>query len=60
MVAQSSSVMKGMIGCSRIRHWSSTQAMVARVSSITASSSEAKSGLENSTYQSQTLPQAKA
>ena len=54
---QSSSVMKGMNGCIRIMHWSSTQAMVARVS---ARRSPSNSGLANSTYQSQTLPQTKA
>jgi hypothetical protein len=37
-----------------------TQAIVARVSAITASSPLAKSGLANSRYQSQTLPQTKA
>ena len=46
--------MKGMTGCIRIRHWSSTQAMVARVS---AAPSPSKSGFASSTYQSQTLPQ---
>ena len=54
VVCQSSSVRKGMKGWRRIMLWSRTQAIVARVS---CASGPSKSGLANSTYQSQTLPQ---
>ena len=50
--------MNGITGCISLRHWSSTQAIVTRVSG--AVSSPSNSGLASSTYQSHTLPQTKA
>ena len=55
--AHSSSVMKGMNGCSSFRIWSSAQAVVARVSALAASSSPDSIGLISSRYQSQNVPQ---
>ena len=49
--------MKGMNGCSSFRIWSSTQAVVARVSALAASSSPLRIGLASSRYQSQNVPQ---
>ena len=56
-----SSVMNGMIGCRRCSNWSSTQAVAAWVSARTAASalSPWSSGLVNSRYQSQKVPQVK-
>ena len=46
-------VMKGEIGCRSLRIVSSTQAVMARVSALAASSSPANTGLANSRFQSQ-------
>ncbi len=57
--AHSSSLMKGMKGWSSARIWSSTQTTVALVSSFSAPSSPASTGLANSRYQSQVWFQTK-
>ena len=49
--------MNGMKGCSNLRIWSSTQAVVARVSALAASSLPSRIGLISSRYQSQNVPQ---
>src|SRR5665213_843894 len=53
VTAQSSSVMKGMNGCSSFNISSSAQAAIARVSSLAGPSGPASSGFDSSTYQSQ-------
>ena len=58
-ISHKSSVIKGIIGCSKIRHWSITHPIVCRVSLFILKSAEFKSGFESSTYQSQTVPQTK-
>ncbi len=49
----SSSVMKGMKGCSSLRIWSRVQAAVMRASALAPSSVPLSSGLMSSRYQSQ-------
>ena len=53
VTAQSSSVMKGMNGCSSFRISSRAQAIMARVSAFAAPSSPISTGFASSTYQSQ-------
>ncbi len=55
----SSSVTNGLIGCSSFSAWSSTQAVVARVSALAASSAPFSTGLDSSRYQSQNTFQTK-
>ena len=57
--AHNSSVMNGMKGCSSLTIWSRTQAAVARVSALAASSVPFSTGLMNSRYQSQKTAQTK-
>ena len=53
VTAHSSSVMKGMNGCSSFRISSRAQAIMARVSALAAPSSPISTGFASSRYQSQ-------
>jgi hypothetical protein len=53
VTAHSSSVMKGMKGCSSLRISSRAHAVMARVSALAAPSSPISTGFASSTYQSQ-------
>ena len=56
-LSHSSSVMKGITGCRSLAVSAITKAVTARVSSLAGPSSPCRTGLESSTYQSQTMPQ---
>ncbi len=56
-LSHSSSVMKGITGCRSLTVSRSTKAVTARVSSFSGPSAPCRTGLESSTYQSQTTPQ---